>query len=367
MAKLFFVPIEPFEERYSTQWLTWFKTVLGKTECFEDVVYIEPEPLTKDLSSGEFLDVVGTNHYKASQLRTLLAYIHANELCDGDIIFLMDAWFPGMEMLAYARDGLQLNFKIAGCLHAGTWDKHDFLSQQGMGSWAEDLENSWFKILDLIFVATEFHKSLIRMNRIVQDPDKIKVTGFPIYEKDVTSLSLQPNDVDKKLQVVFPHRLAPEKCPECFDNLRELDAEKRGVAAGLEFLRTKDHYKATGKKGYYSALDSSLVAVSFAQQETWGIAMQEAVICGCLPLVPDRLSYSEMFLDEFKYSCDLAIADTKQKKEAEVSNAYVALCRLVSTPSTILLERWRVQKHLILSKGRMAIPLMIQHMLQELT
>ena len=365
MAKLFFVPIEPFEERYSSQWLSWFQTVLAKTDCFEHVIYIEPEPLVTHIANGEFLDVIGTNHYKASQLQLLLEAIAKGDLKEGDVVFFMDAWFPGLEMLAYARDGLKLDIKFVGCLHAGTWDPHDFLSQQGMGSWAEGIENSWIKILDLIFVATEFHKSLIRLNRNVKDPDKIKVTGFPIYEKEVAQLGWDAFDVEKtkRMRIVFPHRLAPEKCPKCFVALESLSNSKK-LISNLKFVKTKDNYATYGKKGYYAMLDSSLIAVSFAQQETWGIAMQEAVLCGCLPVVPDRLSYSEMYLDDFKYSCDLAMPDTWQKKEAEVSNAYQKIYELISN-SHRSLEKWKIQKHLIVSKGRMAIPLMLQHILQE--
>ena len=365
MAKLFFVPIEPFEERYSTQWLAWFEAVLAKTDCFEQVLYIEPTPISNKITSGEFLDVIGTNHYKSKQMQRLLEYIHKGEMKSGDIVFFMDAWFPGMEMLAYVRDGMKLNIKLTGCLHAGTWDPEDFLTQQGMGKWAKSLEDSWLKTLDLIFVATNFHKDLICQNRNVIPPSKIKVTGFPIYEKEITLTSFQPYDVNTKLQVVFPHRLAKEKHPTSFEDLMTLARNKGDYS--LNFVKTKDAYEKTGKKGYYKTLDDSLFAVSFATQETWGIAMQEAVICGCLPIVPDRLSYSEMYLDCFKYNCDTAMPDTKQRKRSEVSNAYHLLNKLMRTQKEEALERWKVQKHLIISKGRMAIPLMIQHMLQELT
>ena len=36
-------------------------------------------------------------------------------------------------------------------------------------------------------------------------------------------------------------------------------------------------------------------------QETLGISWYEGAIVGAIPMVPDRLSYSEMALDDFKY------------------------------------------------------------------
>jgi hypothetical protein len=68
-----------------------------------------------------------------------------------------------------------------------------------------------------------------------------------------------------------------------------------------KFCDTKDRY--------YQILQKAYISVSFADQETWGIAMQESVICGCLPLVPNRLSYSEMYLPIFKYDCECDLVD----------------------------------------------------------
>ena len=36
-------------------------------------------------------------------------------------------------------------------------------------------------------------------------------------------------------------------------------------------------------------------------QETYGISMIEGLICGAMPMVPDRLSYTEMYDAPFKY------------------------------------------------------------------
>ena len=41
--------------------------------------------------------------------------------------------------------------------------------------------------------------------------------------------------------------------------------------------------------------------ISTALQETLGITGFEGLCLGVIPMVPDRLSYSEMYSDEFKY------------------------------------------------------------------
>jgi glycosyltransferase involved in cell wall biosynthesis len=280
------VPIEPLEERYSTQWLEWFQKDLRRLG--EPFTVCDGTPLTNRITSGSFLDICGTNFYKATQLQELCKRVYNGYIADEDTILFMDAWFPGMEMLAYMRDGLKKKFKIAGCLHAGTWDEFDFLTERGMETWARPLEESWLEMLDLVFVATHFHRELIWSRRVVRDQYKVQVSGFPIFANHQEKYEVQP----KQKIVAFPHRLNPEKNPDLFDDMATVLSKNPGFA-NWKFIKTKDQCKT--KSQYYELLGKSAVAVSFADQETWGIAMQEALFAGAIPLVPDKLSYREMY------------------------------------------------------------------------
>ncbi len=284
MRKVWLLPIEPLDERYSAQYWRWFNDAFQKAGI--DSFFISPDPLSNKITKGSFLDVAGTNYYKQTQLAWLSKMFFEGKIKDGDIIFLMDVWFPGMEALAYMRDGLGIDVKIVGLIYAGTYDQYDFTFQKGMSYWGEDLENSWFKILDKIFVATEFHKKMILLNRKC-DPRKLVVTGHPMVNE------MPPNPPEKEDIIVFPHRLDPEKRPDLFSQIR--------VPYPWKTLRSKELCK--NKQEFYELLQRSKIAVSFAEQETFGFSMIEAVFADCLPLVPDRLSYSEMYLNEFKYSC----------------------------------------------------------------
>jgi hypothetical protein len=281
MSRIILVPIEPLNERYSADWYDWFAEIGNFT--------VDAKPLTDKITQGSFLDICGTNYYKAQQLAYISKMIYDGRIKDGDVFLFLDLWFPGLEMLAYMRDALGINFKITGCLHAGTWDDYDFLSKQGMGSWAENIENGWFNFVDQIFVATNFHKKLICSCRNIES-NKIKVTGFPIK---TIFLKRQA----KENIVVFPHRLDSEKNPNLFDKLAD---ELKASFKDWQFVKSKEI--CSNKQEYYELLHRSKIAVSFADQETWGIAMQEAVICGCIPLVPDRLSYVEMYPKEFRFT-----------------------------------------------------------------
>lgn len=290
MRKIINVPIEPLEERYSAQWNRWIPAELSRLGV--DHIHLDfIEPLSDKIRNGSFLDVIGTNYYKAKQLAELMDLIDRGQIVSGDVILLNDIWFPGLEMLAYVRDAIGRDFKIAGIAHAGTWDPYDFLSQKKMGRWGEDLENSWFEIVDYILVNSHYHKQLLKNSRTI-DSDKIFVVGYPFKPEEF----VEPKPKKENI-VVFPHRLDPEKQPELFDYLAIV---LQKTFPDWQFIKTKDVW--TNKKAYYDLLNRSKIAFSCALQETFGIAMVEATLCGCIPVVPDRLSYHHLYDKIFKYS-----------------------------------------------------------------
>lgn len=290
------IPIEPIKKRYSAQWLTWFNEELQKyskynhiLQAYEPFRYLE-DGTTTTIKCGEFLDVTRTHIYKSQQIQILMEMFELNRIKNGDTILLLDGWFPGVEAIAYARDALGLKIKIVGMFHAGTYDPHDFLTQRGMDKWGKYVETGWFKIYDKIIVATQYHKQLLVKTREV-DPAKIHVIFFPMYTDWVKEMSVHDKKED---MIVFPHRIAPEKNYQKFDMLMEYH-----YPVELNFVTTATNYIT--KEGYWEALSKAKIAVSFSDQETWGIAMIESVLSGAIPIVPDRLSYSELYPSIFKY------------------------------------------------------------------
>ena len=280
-----FLPIEPLDMRYSTQWSNYFKQEFKNHNI--DYISLEPQTLTNKIESGAFLDVCGTIYYKSFQLALLAEMIHSKQIKNGDIIFLHDIWFPGLEAVSYMRDALDLDIKIVGCLHAGTYDSSDFISKKRMGIWGKDLENSWFKLVDKVFVGSEYHRNLVLKNRKILE-NKIINTGFPIYWD-------RKPDNKKENIVIFPNRLSSDKCPDLFDKL-----SKRFKNSGWTFIKTQALNLT--KEAYYDLLQRAKVAVSFSKHENFGIAMREALFSGCVPIVPDRLCYLEFFDLHFRYS-----------------------------------------------------------------
>lgn len=352
-----YLPIEPFEARYSQDWLDWTKEILEDLTSLNNFTYDVLLTEAYDaITEGSFLDVIGTNIFKGKQLQMCFDLIkrlktkpYSNRLAD-TVFYLQDGWFPGIESLAYIRNALGLKFKIACCLHAGTWDSEDFISQVGMREWAPSIEFGWLQLYDAIFVATHFHKNLICkfFDNQKQDSEiakKIHVTGFPIFKPSVTSVTGPLPEKDDV--IIFPHRYAPEKRPEVFRKMRKL-------ALGEHFQFIETHQVCANKASYYKELSQAKYAVSFSTQETWGIAMQEAVLLGCIPVVPNRLSYTEMYPSLFKYNGDIG-------NKPELC-AMEKILKLESMDKTILTNTLNELKDSIIISGENALPNQIKIM-----
>jgi hypothetical protein len=96
----------------------------------------------------------------------------------------------------------------------------------------------------------------------------------------------------KRDLILFPHRIAPEKQVDIFRDLKEHLPQ-------YEFVVCQD--QELTKNEYHNLLGESKMVFSANLQETLGISWYEGAIVDSIPMVPDRLSYSEMAFDTFKY------------------------------------------------------------------
>jgi len=279
------LPLESLEIRYTEQWRTWFYSELDKSTVEYRVVL--GDALTSKIELGSVLDAYGTNYWKATQMARLIKLMHNKEVKSSDTLLFADLWSPGIEALQYISDMGGARPAITGILHAGSWDANDFTYKKGMRPWAHGIEQSWLNMFDMVFLGSYYHKNLIQENHIV-DENKLVVTGLPFYPKDFYRERPRYNNL-----IAFPHRLDAEKHPEQFDALMKRHSELRSI-------KTAEHF--TTKKHYYDELASASVAVSCATQETFGYAMMEATALGCIPLVPNGLSYKELYPEIFRYN-----------------------------------------------------------------
>jgi len=286
---IYIVDIEAVDTRYTKQWKEHVPTLLHNATG-KEVVVISGGETPQATTPGAFLNFGGTNVYKSNQLEQIGELFCKGEIHDGDYFLYTDAWNPTVIQLRYMAELLNVDIRIGGLWHAGSYDPADFLGRLiGDKPWVRHAEQSMFEVYDHNFYATQFHIDLFK-KAFNTDDSKIVRTGWPM-EYLTNTLSMY-NGMEKKDLILFPHRIAPEKQVDIFRDLKESLPQYEFVICQEQELT---------KNEYHNLLGQAKLVFSANLQETLGISWYEGAIVGAIPMVPDRLSYSEMALDDFKY------------------------------------------------------------------
>ena len=299
--KIFLVDLESVESRYTCEWKSHVPKLL--TENGFTVEVIEgPSDIPSATTPGAFLNFGGTNIYKSAQVEKFSRMFTQGEVKAGDYFLFTDAWHPGIINLKYMSELLGIPVYIGALWHAGSYDPQDFLGRLvGDAPWVRNAEKSFFHAIDHNYFATEFHinlfaSQLLGLSRESFDSlysNKVVRTGWPM---EYLSSSIVGAPAKKNL-VLFPHRVSSEKQPEIFRDLATHFPDYEFVVCQEQNL---------SKKEYHQMLAECKLVFSANLQETLGISCYEALCAGALCLVPDRLSYDEMYSrSETRYPSEL--------------------------------------------------------------
>jgi len=290
---VYIVDIESVDTRYTKQWKEYLPKQL-KRATNKNVVVVSGGEVPQATTPGAFLNFAGTNNYKSQQMLEISRLFANDEVKDGDYFLYTDAWNPTVIQLKYMAELLNVDITIGGLWHAGSYDPQDFLGRLiGDKPWVRHAEMSMYECYDDNFFASEFHIDLFTdtmMDNYDVDIDKAIRVGWPMeYLKN--SLDSYKG-MEKRNLILFPHRIAPEKQVDIFRDLKERLPQYEFVVCQEQQL---------SKNEYHNLLGEAKLVFSANLQETLGISWYEGALVDAIPMVPDRLSYSEMALPEFKY------------------------------------------------------------------
>ena len=297
------VDIEAVDTRYTKQWKDYLPRQLQRATN-EDVKVISGGETPQATTPGAFLNFGGTNVYKSKQLETIGEMFCKGEVNDGDYFLYTDAWNPTVIQLRYMAELLGVDIRVGGLWHAGSYDPHDFLGRLiGDKPWVRHAERSMYECFDDNFYATDFHIDMFcdtildkenndhwTTQEALDFDDKVHRVGWPMeYLKG----SLDGyKGMEKRDLILFPHRVAPEKQVDIFRDLQTRLPQ-------YEFVVCQE--RELTKNEYHNLLGEAKIVFSANLQETLGISWYEGALVDAIPMVPDRLSYSEMALPEFAY------------------------------------------------------------------
>ena len=328
MAKLFLVPIEPINHRYSEAWLRYFppafKKHMAMTGLGEERVFVIPGvPLSDEIKVGTFLDINSTVHYKATQLCAIAKLFHHQLVPPGSVFFFFDLEFWGIESVRLMADMCRVPISICGFLHAASYTEEDAFSIAT--TYQKYTEVGWLAAVDTVFVGSDYHKKAVTAKRILPIApsatwrnlmDKVRVTKNPIFLDEY-----QAPLKEKERQIILPNRVDPEKRPhESIDLIYRAykalllegwsvvvttgrksiqwptEACKRQVA---ELIHAGVLKVCTGltKHQYHEELAKSYLMVSHSIEENYGYCIAEALLYRSHVLLREGLSHDEFLTD----------------------------------------------------------------------
>jgi len=187
-------------------------------------------------------------------------------------------------------------------------DQLVFNSEFNRSSFFQGCDELMAKLPDYTF--KDLSKRLYNKSSVIPVPISDGLFSIPVHHPEKNS----------PIKLIWNHRWEYDKGPDrlwCF--LKEL--ELRGTAFEIsivgerfrtipsEFERIKKYFTDQIKyfgyienvDDYWQLLSCSDVVLSTAIHEFQGVAVMEAVAAGCLPLVPNRLSYRELIGEQYRY------------------------------------------------------------------
>ncbi len=262
------------------------------------------EQIISRVDKGECFDAILTSTFvDVAVLRSLLdcrgirlplaVYFHENQFS-----------YPGQVPDPAAFQFSSINFTSALCA-----DRLAFNSKYNLESFLEGIAGYLKKATDM---ELRYLEDRIRDKSVVLYPgmDFRLIDAAVVSEKSKNNIPV----------IVWNHRWEHDKNPETFFltlfELAEEDSDFRVIILGQQFRYQPEIFKlaqqklvdrldhfgfADNEKEYADLLRRGDIIVSTARHEFFGMAVLEGVRAGCRPLVPDRLSYKELFAGKYRY------------------------------------------------------------------
>lgn len=294
MANIIIFALEPIDSRYTAQWYKCIPEQLTTKlkGTAHEVIQLSGVQTTSSVTSGAFLNFQDTNRWKSSQLMAFCDLLDAGKITSDDVILFTDAWNPVLLQVKYMRDLGGYNWHISSYWHAGAYDPTDILGYSMQKPWCWEAERAMFHASDSNWYATHFHKQMFLNNLQIleQYAHKALVSGQP-HDLAVQALNQINLKAVSKSGVIWPHRYNADKQPEIAEDLT--------VSMNTDWCITQK--LNLSKPEYYQKLSEASVMFSCSLHENLGISIMEGVMLDVIPVLPDRCSYSEMYMPDFLY------------------------------------------------------------------
>lgn len=315
---LYYVPLEPYPNRYTMQWSAPKTGWLERHWIAENIPYCRingPATVSVEMGLGQVLNPVSRAEWAFGQIMNLIKRVEKKEITNNDVIYFDDFWHPGIEQLKYTLELAKIRPKLYSFCHAQSVDKYDFTAD--FGKWMKSVERGFADIYTGVFVNNSMLEELLLA---AWPGTQVHNIGHVFCSREVLERGFAQYQTPppKEELVVYSARFDPEKNPRLFmrfaANLLDSDDEIKFVICSGSLLRSRDEgaircarnmaseYKDRfqiaqnlTKEEYYSYLIRAKYHISTALQDWISFCLLEAVTFKCVPIYPNFRSYPEAF------------------------------------------------------------------------
>lgn len=315
--KVWYLPIEPYEERYTRQLLDWTFAAFRRHGVDTYAVYGDyPTDVgMRTLAIQESLPLAPHDRsiWALTQTAELIRAFKAGHVASDDVIYLQDMFHPGYSALPYvmALTGVRPRVYVQNC--AQSIDVYDFTYP--LRAWMRPYEQMVAQTATGIFVASSIHKELMQVAG--QDSAPIHVVGLPFDSAEVKR-TLGPVSGVIERRVLFTSRFDAEKQPHVYLDLVERAHALGGSWSDVAFavstsaatLKSNDPsailrarrlqergvltiHEGLSKRDYYQLLATSSAHVNCALQDFWSNTLNEAATFGVPTVAPCFRAFPE--------------------------------------------------------------------------
>jgi len=284
MSRIIFVPQFPTRMRYP-EWWFWKLPTEFANAGFSVVIlgekYLESINVRVDsaLANGNFAPNNRAIEFETSQINEYMTM----EVRDDDILFLADLSFPGLfaNILHHKKP---YKMKAYAFCHATSLNDYDYFSKVRHSKFP--VEAAQTMMFENIFVGSHYHyNKLAATDR--WPSGKTKVVGLPMPPERV----IHPVPIKKNRFIISTSR----------PSIQKVDTEiEDAVMARYNTLIGRQLYLTW--QDYCVALSESRVLLVTSREETFGYQVVDAIINGCIPVVPNAFSYPELIPNQYRYS-----------------------------------------------------------------
>ena len=288
------------------------------------------------LSAQWFVEQLGKLPYERRKFDTVLCSTFVDVAVFRALVCKIDGWGNNAKICLYFHEN-QFAYpnrtRDTSLYHFTSINFNSALSADAIAF------NSEFNMLSFMDGCRRYLKfaSDMKFNNVIQELENKSVVISPGIEfSAIDSVNCNTNSIDPV--IIWNHRWEHDKNPDLFfkavETLQKKNVKFRLIVLGQAFRQSPECFERARKlfekeiihfgfinsyDGYIQQLVKGTLVVSTSNHEFYGISIIEAVRAGCRPLLPNRLSYPELFpkrylYEEGDFAAQLEIAVTENSK-----------------------------------------------------